>query len=66
MEDNCNFEPLMDVETAAKSLCLHPKTLMRMARGRRIPASEWGATGFSVPPLSTRGFPINYNPDKPN
>jgi excisionase family DNA binding protein len=32
----------MDVETAAKSLCLHPKTLMRMARDNRIPAFRLG------------------------
>jgi excisionase family DNA binding protein len=42
MESNCGFEPLMDAETAAKSLCLHPKTLMRMAREHRIPAFRVG------------------------
>jgi excisionase family DNA binding protein len=37
-----NFEPLMNVETAAQALCLHPKTLMRMAREHRIPAFRVG------------------------
>jgi len=37
-----NFEPLMNVETAAHSLSLHPKTLMRMAREHRIPAFHIG------------------------
>jgi excisionase family DNA binding protein len=41
-ESKCNFEPLMDAETAARSLCLHPKTLMRMAREHRIPAFRVG------------------------
>jgi len=41
-ETTLNFEPLMDVETAAKSLSIHPKTLMRMAREQRIPAFHVG------------------------
>jgi excisionase family DNA binding protein len=36
------FEPLMDVETAARTLSLHPKTLMKMARESRIPAFHVG------------------------
>lgn len=36
------FEPLIDVQTAAKTLCLHPKTVMRMARENRIPAFHVG------------------------
>ena len=39
---NGNLEPLIDVEAAAKFLCLHPKTLMRMAREGRIPAFRIG------------------------
>lgn len=42
MESNDSFEPLMDAETAGKSLSLHPKTLMRMAREQRIPAYHVG------------------------
>jgi len=33
---NTTFEPLMNVEAAAQTLCLHPKTLMKMAREHRI------------------------------
>jgi excisionase family DNA binding protein len=36
------FEPLMDAETAARELSLHPKTLMKMARENRIPAFHVG------------------------
>lgn len=42
MEVKDHFEPLMNVETAAHSLCLHPKTLMKMAREHRIPAFRVG------------------------
>jgi len=38
----CNFEPLIDVQTAAQMLSRHPKTLMRMARENRIPAFHVG------------------------
>jgi excisionase family DNA binding protein len=41
-DSNCTFEPLMEVEAAATSLSLHPKTLMRMAREHRIPAFHVG------------------------
>jgi len=36
------FEPLVDAETTALSLGLHPKTLMRMARENRVPAFHIG------------------------
>ena len=39
---NPDFEPLLDVQTAATKLCLHPKTVMRMARENRIPAFHVG------------------------
>lgn len=39
---NTTFEPLMNVEAAAQTLCLHPKTLMKMAREQRIPAFRVG------------------------
>jgi excisionase family DNA binding protein len=39
---NTTFEPLMNVEAAAQTLCLHPKTLMKMAREQRIPAFRIG------------------------
>jgi excisionase family DNA binding protein len=39
---NNAIEPLMDVESAAKALRLHPKTLMRMAREGLIPAFHVG------------------------
>ncbi len=42
MNSVCNFEPLLDVQTAAKSLSLHPKTVMKMARENRIPAFHVG------------------------
>lgn len=35
-------EPLIDVESAAQIICLHPKTVLRMARGKRIPAFHIG------------------------
>jgi excisionase family DNA binding protein len=35
-------EPLIDVETAAGLIGLHPKTVMRMARDKRIPAFHIG------------------------
>jgi hypothetical protein len=35
-------EPLINAEAAAQILCLHPKTLMRMAREDRIPAFHFG------------------------
>jgi excisionase family DNA binding protein len=38
----CTFEPLIDVETAARMLSRHPKTLMQMARENRIPAFHVG------------------------
>lgn len=38
----CTFEPLIDAEAAARSLSLHPKTLMKMAREKRIPAFHVG------------------------
>jgi excisionase family DNA binding protein len=38
----CTFEPLIDAQTAAQTLSLHPKTLMRMARENRIPAFHVG------------------------
>lgn len=36
------FEPLIDVQTTASKLHLHPKTLMRMARESKIPAFHVG------------------------
>jgi len=39
---NTNSEPLMNVETAAQYLCVHPKTLMKMAREHRVPAFRVG------------------------
>lgn len=36
------FEPLIDVNTTAQKLCLHPKTVMKMARENRIPAFHVG------------------------
>jgi excisionase family DNA binding protein len=46
-----NFEPLMDAQTAAKALSLHPKTLMRMAREHRIPAYRVGRYWLFRPSL---------------
>jgi excisionase family DNA binding protein len=37
-----SFEPLINAGAAAQILCLHPKTLMRMARENRIPAFHYG------------------------
>jgi excisionase family DNA binding protein len=36
------FEPLLDAEEAAGQLRVHPKTLMRMARNRVVPAIRIG------------------------
>jgi excisionase family DNA binding protein len=46
MNAPADFEPLLDVQTAAKSLSLHPKTVMRMARQKRIPAYRVGRFWF--------------------
>jgi excisionase family DNA binding protein len=43
---SCNFEPLINVQAAAQTLSLHPKTLMRMARENRIPAFHVGRYWF--------------------
>jgi excisionase family DNA binding protein len=40
--EGTTFEPLMDAATAAGTLSLHPKTLMKMARENRIPAFRVG------------------------
>lgn len=36
------FEPLLDSEAAAELLHVHPKTLIRLARGHAIPAMRIG------------------------
>jgi excisionase family DNA binding protein len=36
------FEPLLDDEQAAEMLCLHPKTLQKLARQGKIPAIRMG------------------------
>ena len=40
------FEPLIDVQTAAIKLHLHPKTVMKMVREGRIPAFHIGRYWF--------------------
>jgi len=44
-------EPLIDVETAAQLIGLHPKTVMRMARDKRIPAFHLGRYWMFRPSL---------------
>ncbi len=39
---NTTFEPLLDSHQASKLLCIHHKTLSRMARLRLIPAARIG------------------------
>jgi excisionase family DNA binding protein len=40
---NTVFEPLLDSEEAARLLGVHPKTLVRMARQGKLPASRIGS-----------------------
>jgi excisionase family DNA binding protein len=37
-----DLEPFVDAETAAAFLNIHPKTLMRLARQRTVPAYAFG------------------------
>jgi excisionase family DNA binding protein len=46
-----SFEPLIDVENAALIVGLHPKTIMRMAREKRIPAFHIGRYWMFRPSL---------------
>ena len=46
-----SFEPLIDVETAAQLIGLHPKTVMRMARDKHIPAFHLGRYWMFRPSL---------------
>jgi excisionase family DNA binding protein len=39
---NTTFEPFVNSEQAGKFLCLHPKTVEKMAREGRIPARKIG------------------------
>ena len=39
---NCSLEPLQTPEEAASYLRVHPKTAVRMARNRKIPALRLG------------------------
>ena len=39
---NVNFEPFVSSEKAGQFLCLHPKTVEKMARAGRIPARKIG------------------------
>jgi hypothetical protein len=49
-------EPLISAVTAAQILCLHPKTLMRMARENRIPAFHYGRYWMFRPSLIDSWF----------
>jgi excisionase family DNA binding protein len=44
-------EPLIDVETTAHLIGLHPKTVMRIARDKRIPAFHLGRYWMFRPSL---------------
>ena len=44
-------EPLIDVVTASQLIGLHPKTIMRMARDKRIPAFHLGRYWMFRPSL---------------
>lgn len=44
-------EPLVDVVAAAQLVGLHPKTIMRMARDRRIPSFHIGRYWMFRPSL---------------
>jgi excisionase family DNA binding protein len=44
-------EPLIDVITTAQIVGLHPKTIMRMAREKRIPAFHLGRYWMFRPSL---------------
>jgi excisionase family DNA binding protein len=40
--DATGFEPLIDSQGAAALLCIHPKTLQKMARAGRVPCHRIG------------------------
>jgi excisionase family DNA binding protein len=44
-------EPLIDVDATAQLIGLHPKTIMRMARDKRIPAFHLGRYWMFRPSL---------------
>jgi excisionase family DNA binding protein len=49
------FEPVLDTDEAASLLGIHPKTLQKLARAKKVPAVRIGSAGPFVPPPWTRG-----------
>ena len=61
VDSKTSLEPLLHSQDAGIYLRLHPKTVIKMARLKQLPAFVLGNIGASVRPTWPRGLPNRYN-----